>query len=1142
MSVDLSHPDIAAACASISNPADPAAWLLLQYASPPSTTQLPQLLLLDSGPLPVLPAWQHHLQTTHQSILFGYAEIAEKGLVLVYLTPDVGGVKRARAIVHSRAFASLFPDYSAIITISHPSELTEQLIADELALNLPSTTSLPVSVPAASTQYVVPGADVLVPDPLSPRGAGMGRDLPSLPFPTSNQQSLQTTQLQTSQLPPLPPLPPSPIPPSPVSKDETGISRVSNVNGMNEAKEVEKGMNLEEGGEHEREGRQENDHGSGFENGNGNRNGNMSTNITTSTRKPVPALSLSPSPPRPPRHSQPRTPPKPQPILLPNSAHLPVAPLDLAPAPATPAQATGGTEERSRKSSTPLSLTSRLKNTFHRSSLKDKDSPTVVPSSPTPTPSSPSFPSSANNAKPDDLGSPISNPNATSTPHSPSTPSAGKFKASSLSKVFGKRKSAGTSTSTPSGSGTWAGPGEGSKLTEEREGQRINEFGRPPQTGEGLQVSSQSTGIDPPVAPASVPIASPSLAAAPTPSPKSPLPHPSEPSVQSGPTDELNSPPAGLEPGLGLATPLPPRGSSLQPHHSPSPLSSPGAPGAQERQTIGTGNAVFPLAGVPLLGPEAPLPLLPPSSPSSHSHRGLDSNLERVGSPYYTPSLMHPSPSFQPQEGKTQNQPYTYPSRLHPHTQTPSHSHPSAAATTMQSPPSRSTSLSSSAPPTTTLATTTMGPAYIPAGTQDAYANAKEGGEEIEAEEGKQRDREREREKERESVLLAYDRPEIESKLDPRQEEGTTEIMEGMEKGLFPHQGEQVSDASAPNPVSLGAPAPAPVDEYDSLSHPSALQSPSPLHPTTPIHATAPHLVEGQTEEAEKETKETPVQTKEAKAEGEDDEQNQKEGEEQRLEREREREMLEAQQLAQWQAAETARWEAEESARLEREQAVRLAAEEQARRDAEEAERFRLEEEERVRAEEEARRQKKAEEEARRRAEEERRRQREREEEENRRVEEEERRKREEERRKEEEERRKREEEEERERKRKEEAEERKRTVRDGLERGKREGGLMLKGSVTVQTCKSLTWRRRYFQLFSHEMQLFKNENDTKPIQIIPLSKSTDISETYEESQVKDSFKISSGDEGEGGEVFFLFTDSAEDKEFVLDGVRLCIG
>lgn len=39
---------------------------------------------------------------------------------------------------------------------------------------------------------------------------------------------------------------------------------------------------------------------------------------------------------------------------------------------------------------------------------------------------------------------------------------------------------------------------------------------------------------------------------------------------------------------------------------------------------------------------------------------------------------------------------------------------------------------------------------------------------------------------------------------------------------------------------------------------------------------------------------------------------------------------------------------------------------------------------------------------------------------------------------------------------------------------------------------------------------------------------------------MKDSFKITSGDDDEGGEVFFLFTDSAEDKEFVLDGVRLC--
>lgn len=88
------------------------------------------------------------------------------------------------------------------------------------------------------------------------------------------------------------------------------------------------------------------------------------------------------------------------------------------------------------------------------------------------------------------------------------------------------------------------------------------------------------------------------------------------------------------------------------------------------------------------------------------------------------------------------------------------------------------------------MATTTLDPVYT-ADTQGAYANAEEDREEIEAEEGKQRDRDRERDKERESVLLAYDRPEIEPESDPRQVENTTEIMEGMEKGFFPRQGEQ---------------------------------------------------------------------------------------------------------------------------------------------------------------------------------------------------------------------------------------------------------------------------------------------------------------------------------------------------------------
>lgn len=313
----------------------------------------------------------------------------------------------------------------------------------------------------------------------------------------------------------------------------------------------------------------------------------------------------------------------------------------------------------------------------------------------------------------------------------------------------------------------------------------------------------------------------------------------------------------------------------------------------------------------------------------------------------------------------------------------------------------------------------TSDPVSIPDDTHDTVANAKEDGEEdVEVGQRKQQDRARQ------SILLAYDLPEIGPESDPRQngESPVIEIVEGMENGLTPASSQ---GALAPGPVS--PPASAPVNDD--------------------IPATA-HPVEEHAGEGEEEI---PVEMKDVNAQEKgDDKQNEEVEEEeggggekegQRLERERE--ILETQQLAQWQAVETARWEAEESARLQREEATReaarLAAEEQARRDAEEAERFRLEEEERMRAEEAARLQKEAEEEARRQVEEEQRRQREKEEEEKRRVEEEERRKR-------EEERRKREEEEEQERKRKEEAEERKRTVRDGLERGKREGGVMLKG------------------------------------------------------------------------------------------------
>lgn len=74
-----------------------------------------------------------------------------------------------------------------------------------------------------------------------------------------------------------------------------------------------------------------------------------------------------------------------------------------------------------------------------------------------------------------------------------------------------------------------------------------------------------------------------------------------------------------------------------------------------------------------------------------------------------------------------------------------------------------------------------------------------------------------------------------------------------------------------------------------------------------------------------------------------------------------------------------------------------------------------------------------------------------------------------------------------------------------------------------MQTLKSVVWRRRWFNLYAHEIRLFKAESvsgemarlrldtdgkDAKPIQVVPLGKDARVSQKYEESQVQGSFKV----------------------------------
>ncbi|WRT63784.1 uncharacterized protein IL334_000709 [Kwoniella shivajii] len=192
MSVDLSDPQVSTVRDKILDTNDPTTWFLLHYAiSPtsitPSSSLSQSITLLASGREPVLPKWHENLTETNEDVLFGYGEIAGKGLVLLFLKDKVGGVKRARAVVHARAVASLFPDYSALITIAHLSQLTEELITERLALNQPSSSSSSSTIP--KPKYSIPGYDH--PNPLSPLAPG--GPMPYLPS-TGSSRSVSAEQ------------------------------------------------------------------------------------------------------------------------------------------------------------------------------------------------------------------------------------------------------------------------------------------------------------------------------------------------------------------------------------------------------------------------------------------------------------------------------------------------------------------------------------------------------------------------------------------------------------------------------------------------------------------------------------------------------------------------------------------------------------------------------------------------------------------------------------------------------------------------------------------------------------------------------------------------------------------------------------
>ncbi|ORX34835.1 hypothetical protein BD324DRAFT_635239 [Kockovaella imperatae] len=130
MSVDLNDPEIQRLQREVLDPSSQTTWFLTHYD--PSTSSV--LVPLASGSSPSISRIRDTLASTTEELVYGYADVQGKGLIIVYMIDGINGVRRARAVVHSRAFATLFQDYSALITISTASELTDELVADKLGL------------------------------------------------------------------------------------------------------------------------------------------------------------------------------------------------------------------------------------------------------------------------------------------------------------------------------------------------------------------------------------------------------------------------------------------------------------------------------------------------------------------------------------------------------------------------------------------------------------------------------------------------------------------------------------------------------------------------------------------------------------------------------------------------------------------------------------------------------------------------------------------------------------------------------------------------------------------------------------------------------------------------------------------------
>ncbi|BGP44722.1 hypothetical protein JCM10450v2_000536 [Rhodotorula kratochvilovae] len=177
MALDLSEPSLHAAYEDLLRPDGATDWLVLGYGGTSN-----KLFLVDqgSGGLEELRG-----RLVANQVLYGLLKVESRVLLWSQIPHAVGGVKRARALVHERTVASALRGYTAALNIASPAELDASAVAIRLFHQPASHQPSPVSatMPSPRSQHhspiagsvrrpSVPDSTVSTHKPSSPRSNG----------------------------------------------------------------------------------------------------------------------------------------------------------------------------------------------------------------------------------------------------------------------------------------------------------------------------------------------------------------------------------------------------------------------------------------------------------------------------------------------------------------------------------------------------------------------------------------------------------------------------------------------------------------------------------------------------------------------------------------------------------------------------------------------------------------------------------------------------------------------------------------------------------------------------------------------------------------------------------------------------------